>query len=716
MTFQISPFFRSFNILIFPVFLFGIIETSFAQLKLPSINSDNMILQKNFEAPIWGWAEPGTKIVISASWDSRIQHTVVSNEEGEWITSLKTPEAGGPYHISINEEIIENVLIGEVWICSGQSNMQWAMENSEGWEEEMEDAELPDIRLFYVARDHAEQPARDCYGRWMVCTPESARSFSAVAYYFGKQLHQNLDVPIGLIHSSWGGSTAQAWVNHEVLESTPEGKYYIEKYQQKIEAHLPGIIPRNHQSPSGLYNAMLKPIMPYGLQGAIWYQGEANTGEHYMYKNLMEIMIGNWRDEWQQGDFPFYYVQLAPFNYQTEIIGAALRDQQRQALEIPNTGMAVTMDIGDPDDIHPLNKKDVGHRLALWALARTYGQKDLIYSGPLYRAMQTEGERIRLFFDHTGGGLRCSGERLTHFTVAGEDLIFHAANARIENDEIIVWSEAEKEPVAVRFAFENGDEPNLFNAEGLPASTFRTDNWKILTHTAEVKSAYNDETNGFIISMESASGGEIRYTLDGREPSVNSDLYLQPFVLDEDAVIKAKVYMDDAPSLLTTETVIESHLATGKKVRYNETYSDRYPGGGNSCLVNSVFGRTDYTDNNWQGFLGKDLDIIIDLENKKGISSVAVNCLQVVNAWILLPKELEVYISDDGLHFTKIATASHTFPIGLTKTFHHLMETEFETIDARYVKIVAKNYGPLPEWHQGAGNDSWIFADEVIIK
>ena len=433
-----------------------------AQVTLPSIFNDNMVLQQNFEAPIWGWAEPGSEIIVSGSWSRMPARTAIADKDGKWVVKLKTTSAGGPYYVYINDIAIENVMLGEVWICSGQSNMQWALEQSEDAEEEIDKADFPSMRLFYVARDNADEPSKDCYGKWEVCNPETAKSFSAVAYYFGKEIYKDLDVPVGLIHTSWGGSTAQAWTNYNILQSSPEGQYYIEKYKEKIAKATPGVVPRNHQTPSGLYNAMLHPLIPFGIRGAIWYQGESNTEEHYLYKNLMNTMISNWRDEWGQGDFPFYFVQLAPFNYQMDFIGAALRDAQRESLEILNTGMAVTMDIGNPDDIHPLNKKDVGNRLALWALANTYEKEDLVYSGPLYKSMQIDGKQIILNFDHMGSGLLCKGKELTHFTMAGDDKVFYPATAKIENNTLVVSSKKVKNPVAVRFAFENGDEPNLF--------------------------------------------------------------------------------------------------------------------------------------------------------------------------------------------------------------------------------------------------------------
>jgi len=693
----------------------GTINTIQCQITLPSVFNDNMVLQQNFEAPIWGWAEPGTKISVSGSWSKLPSQTTIADKDGQWMLKLLTTSAGGPYELYINDIIIKNVMLGGVWICSGQSNMEWALEQSENAETEIELDSFPAIRLFYVARDNADEPSKDCYGSWKICNPENARTFSAVAYYFGKEIYQALNIPVGLIHVSWGGSTAQAWTNYNILQSTPEGQYYIEKYKEKIAEMAPGICPRDNQSPSGLYNAMLHPLIPFGIKGAIWYQGEANTNEHQMYENLLETMISNWRNEWNQGDFPFYYVQLAPYHYQKEIIGAALRDAQRQALEIPNTGMAVTLDIGNPDDIHPTNKKDVGKRLSLWALAKAYEQEGIIYSGPLYKSMQLNGNEIILSFDHTGSGLKSKGEKLTHFTMAGKDRIFYPAEATIEKNKVIVSSVNVKKPVAVRFAFDNGDEPNFFNKEGLPASTFRTDDWSIITETATIKSEY-DKQQGFIISIETDSESEVRYSLDGNEPTAQSALYTGPFTINEDAPIKAKVFIDAEPSLLTSEAKIIKHLATGKNVKYKYPYNERYSAGGDLGLVNGVFGSTNFRDGNWQGFQGEDLDIIIDLADSKDVSGVHIHCMQIVNSWIVLPKGLEIYISENGENFTKVASAENEIPIEINNKVIHELSIRFEPIKTQYIKVIAKNFGPLPDWHVSAGEKSWLFVDEIIVE
>jgi len=712
--FRISKF--KLFVRLFVLVLVGSHNILFAQITLPSIFNDNMVLQQNFEAPVWGWAEPGTELTISGSWSRMPSKTIIADEDGQWMVKLKTTNAGGPFQLYINDIIIKNVMLGEVWICSGQSNMQMALDACEDSETEIIKADYPDIRFFYVARDHADEPSSDCYGKWVACNPESTKSFSAVAYYFGKDIYENLNVPIGLIHTSWGGSSAQAWVNYNVLQSTPEGQYYIQKYEEKSDEAAPGIIPRDQQSPSGLYNAMLHPLIPFGIKGAIWYQGEANTNEHSMYKNLMTTMVSNWRHEWSEGEFPFYFVQLAPFKYSQEIIGAALRDAQRKSLEIPNTGMAITMDIGNPDDIHPVKKKEVGQRLALWALSKTYGKEILVYSGPIYKSMQKDGKKIILTFDHIGSGLECTGKELICFTIAGDDKIFHPAKARIENNTVVVFSKSVKDPIAVRFAFNNGDEPNFFNKEGLSASTFRTDDWEIITKTASIKSIYDENENGFLITIKADKEDEIRYTLDGTGPSNNSLLYIEPFTVLEDVIVKAKVFINGEPSLLTSEAKIIKHLATGKKLTYTHKYNERYDAGGDMGLVNSVFGSTNFRDGNWQGFQGKDLEVVIDMGETVKVSSVRTSCLQIVNSWIVLPKQLSIFTSDDGVNFKEVSTVENDIPAEMTNEVIHELSAQFEPTEAKFIKVLAINYGPLPDWHPGAGEEAWLFVDEIIVE
>ena len=499
------------------VFVLIAAAISYADVKLPAVISDNMVLQQKTDATIWGWADPGEKISVKAPWQWFFGSSTTADKDGKWQLKLKTPKAGGPYDITIkanNTIELKNVLIGEVWVCSGQSNMQWSMKGTENPDKDIAAADNPNIRLFTVERTIAEEPKDDCNGNWSVCTPETVAEFSAVGYFFGKHLTDELDIPIGLISTNWGGTLAEAWTRKEMLESDADFAPILERHEQRV-ANLPEALKkyekdmeawkvkaekakaegkraprkpwkpakRDQNSPSSLYNAMIAPIIPYDIKGAIWYQGESNVSRAYQYRKLFPAMITNWREDWKLGDFPFYYVQIAPFKYGEKRASEELREAQRLTLSLKNTGMAVTMDIATVDNIHPPNKLDVGKRLALWALAKDYGRIYTVCSGPIYKSMEIEGDKIRLSFDHTGSGLTTKdGKELTHFTIAGEDKNFVPAKAAIDGKTIIVSSEDVKKPVAVRYGWSNTAEPNLANKEGLPASSFRTDNWPGKTH------------------------------------------------------------------------------------------------------------------------------------------------------------------------------------------------------------------------------------------
>lgn len=491
-----------------------LIVTAFASadVKLPSIIGDNMVLQQNTFASLWGWADAGEHITVKASWHDDVIDTEAS-QNGKWLVKIETPKASGPHTITIkgsNTTKVKNVMAGEVWICSGQSNMQWTVNNSNNAEEEIAAAKYPNIRLFYVPRTVALEPQDDCEADWKECSPETIPGFSAVAYFFGRTLHRELNVPIGLIHTSWGGTPAESWTRREILESNDKFVPIVERFE-KYQADYPKLLkqhkarleewkvaaekakadgkeqpkkpgaprdPVNSWTPSGLYNAMIAPLLNYTIQGAIWYQGESNASRAYQYQTLFPAMIENWRTDWNLGDFPFYFVQIAPYKGQIPEI----REAQLIAFrKVPNTGMVVTTDIGNVNDIHPRNKQDVGKRLALWALAKTYGQNKIVCSGPVFRAKRIEGNRIRLYFDYVGSGLVADGGELTHFTIAEEGKDFVPANAVIEGSTIVVSSPDVDNPVDVRFGWENSAEPNLFNKEGLPASPFRTDDRKNVT-------------------------------------------------------------------------------------------------------------------------------------------------------------------------------------------------------------------------------------------
>ncbi|MEZ4847598.1 MAG: sialate O-acetylesterase [Bacteroidia bacterium] len=443
-----------------------------AKITLPSIFADHMVLQQNAEVPIWGWASPSEEVRVKASWTGEVITTKADNN-ANWKLTLKTPKAGGPHTITFigsNTIVLQDILIGEVWLCSGQSNMEWSVNSQiENGEAEALAANHPNIRFFSTMKSAAKYPQDDCHGSWEVCTPASMRAFSAIGYFFGRELSEKLDVPIGLINSSWGGTNIETWIPEELIMENETFAEGASRFTQ---------VPWCPIEPGVTYNTMIAPITPFPIAGTIWYQGESNTKNPFMYDELLPLMVQTWREEWSI-DFPFYYVQIAPYKYGRPYEGALVRESQMKSMNMHKSGMVVISDIGNVEDIHPRNKLDVGKRLANWALAKDYGFKDIVYSGPIYREMKKEGKKIRLFFDYAEGGLVCKGEKLTHFQIAGEDKVFKDAEAEIDGNTILVSSKHVKEPVAVRFGFGNTDTPNLFNGAGLPASSFRTDEWGV---------------------------------------------------------------------------------------------------------------------------------------------------------------------------------------------------------------------------------------------
>ncbi len=676
---------KTLPLLIAFVFLvFG--SSAWAEVWLPSVLSDHMVLQRDEPVPVWGRAAPGETVTVSID---EQRTTTTADQAGRWRVDLSAMSAGGPFTMTVvgsNTLTLEDIYIGEVWLCSGQSNMQWTVSNSGNPKEEIGSADWPLIRMYTAKRTRAAEPKDDVVGSWQVCSPQTVGGFSAVGYFFGRDLHRELDVPIGLVHSSWGGSRAEPWTPRESLLSHPRYKPGVEKldatlaayladkdaldaqfakdaqafpptlaaFHRRIEddgdglaqlwqspnhatdnwgvAQVPGpwesnagedmagfdgvawfrrsvtipddwagldlqlnlgqiddtdltffdgqqvgrtgfdvssphtvlrtytvpsslVTPGEHSisvrivdlrgagglvgspqfmtlapfgggitqpiplagqwkyridfaidhseypvapqdpaqagakftSPMAMYNGMLHPLVPYGLRGAIWYQGESNAGQAEAYRELLPLMIQGWRDVWGKPSMPFGIVQLAnflkPADEPCDSAWAELRDAQLHTLKTTaHTGLAVAIDIGEASDIHPKNKQEVGRRLSLWALSQVYGQ-DLVWSGPLNKSMQIEGGKISLRFDHVGGGLLArGGGALQSFSIAGEDRKFVWAQAEIVGDEIVVWSNQVTSPVAVRYGWANNpDKANLTNQEGLPASPFRTDDWPGIT-------------------------------------------------------------------------------------------------------------------------------------------------------------------------------------------------------------------------------------------
>ncbi len=451
-------------------------STVSAETKLPAIFGNNMVLQRDREIPIWGWDTPGKQVTVSMAGKTV---SAQADDQGRWMARLPAMAAGGPHTLTVqgsSQRNFNNVLVGEVWLCSGQSNMEWIVNNSNNAAEERAAANYPNIRHIKIPHTPADAPQTDVRtGGWQLTTPSTVGNFTAVGYFFGRYLHQELDVPIGLIGSNWGGTRIEPWTPPAGFQQVPALKNIADQLDQFPTKNNKGAI--NHQSPLALYNGMIAPLVPYAIRGAIWYQGESNNGEGMLYHEKMKALIQGWRTIWNDPEMPFYYVQLAPYHYRGDPLRLpGIWEAQTATLAVPHTGMAVTVDIGNVKDIHPRNKQDVGKRLALWALAKTYGKKDLVYSGPLYRSMKVEGDSIRIHFDHVDGGLVSrDGKPLSHFTIAGEDGSFVEAEAKIDGETVLVHAEGVKNPRAVRFGWHQEAEPNLSNKAGLPASPFRTD-------------------------------------------------------------------------------------------------------------------------------------------------------------------------------------------------------------------------------------------------
>lgn len=531
-----------------------------ADVKLPAIISDNMCLQAGKQLPIWGTAQPGEKVTVELN---GAKADATAGGDGKWMVKLPAQQAGGPLELHVNgsnQLTVKNVVVGEVWVASGQSNMEFGFRGTHNNKEETPKANYPKIRLFNLKKKIAFTPQADCEGKWEECTPETVQNTSAVGYFFAKDIHHALNVPVGLIHTSWGGTPAEAWTRFEDLEANPELKPLAERFattrdnlaaekekynsvalpkweeahrkweettgkawkeatqkwaaEQKAhptgapapkpaqpEPRRPSLPDQNPNLPTVLYNGMIAPIVDYAIAGSIWYQGESNAGNPWQYRTLFPAMINSWRNVWtatnpDEKDFPFAWVQLANFMDrlpnpdQTDGGWPGLREAQSMTLALPKTAQAVIIDVGQANDIHPKDKMDVGHRLALGMLKVAYG-KDVVFSGPTFQSLSVEGNKARVKFANVGAGLTIAAAPSTQpgvpqaqpasevkgFSIAGEDKVFHWATAKIEGDTVVVSSEEVPNPVAVRYAWANNPECNLYNKDGLPASPFRTDKW-----------------------------------------------------------------------------------------------------------------------------------------------------------------------------------------------------------------------------------------------
>lgn len=490
-------------------------------LEMPSVFSDRMVLQSGTKVPVWGWAKPGAKVSIALA-GQRVQ--AIADTKGHWRTDLASLDVGGPHEMVVTggKTIrISDVLVGEVWLGSGQSNMAMRVNSCQNSKEEMVNADYPKIRMFTVKRAPNQKPQRNCEGSWVVCSPDTVKGFSGTAYFFGRRLHKELSVPVGLINSSVGGTPVESWTGMQIQREEPQlgkllkswhkrGKNWqpvtnaqfkktIKNWQKRVEnAKAKGKRtprrPRKAQDPTlganhpaNLFNGMIHPLIPYRIRGALWYQGERNSHKvetAQLYRVQLPLLIADWRTRWSQGDFPFIFVQLPNYKKrQTDpnhlSTWAVMRESMAGSLAVPNTGMATTIDVGMARDIHPKNKQAVGSRLAQWALAKVYG-RSITASGPMFAKAEYRDGSAYVSFQASPDALRLVGEDpLKGFAIAGEDRVFQFAKAEIRGKQVRVWHPSIAAPVAVRYAFGDNPDCNLANSTGLPAVPFRSDSWEL---------------------------------------------------------------------------------------------------------------------------------------------------------------------------------------------------------------------------------------------
>lgn len=448
-----------------------------AQLHLPHIFSDHMVLQRDANANIWGWSSAGSKVIIVGNWNTKDTITTITDHNGKWATQISTSQAGGPYTLtiqSIGQQIVLNdILLGDIYLCSGQSNMEWGgNQNLPEIIAELPNANNPNIRLLQVNRIGATTVQENIINKWQNLNAVSLKPFSAIGYFIAQNLNKQTNVPIGIINSSWGGTAAEVWTQKEEIQKDTELLNNAKKVSpDRYRPHETAV----------LWNAMIAPLQKFNIKGIFWYQGESNVGTWSGYNKLMKTMVNSWRKAWDE-DVPFYFVQIAPFEYNNKKapLAALLREQQsKTAIELPKSGMVVITDLVDNiKDIHPIQKKEVANRLSRMALKDIYGYPDNDIQSPIYKSHVINKDKIEIDFYHLDGSLSIKGKELTDIYIASEDQVFHKAQGVIKGQKLIVYNKEIKKPVAVRFGFTETAMPNLFNEKGLPVSPFRTDNWE----------------------------------------------------------------------------------------------------------------------------------------------------------------------------------------------------------------------------------------------
>lgn len=680
-----------------------------AKIVLPAILGDHMVLQQQSQVKLWGWCDAAEEITIKPSWSGQTYQTTGSGS-AKWEVSIPTPKAGGPYTIYIkgqNELTIDDVLIGEVWICSGQSNMEWSANSGiDGQEEEVAKANYQQIRFFQVPRATAEYPQEDLRsGSWVVCTPETMRSFSAVGYFFGRTVHENIKQPVGLINASWGGTPVEVWTTPSTILQDAEFKQAKDLIPaSKWWPHRPG----------ETYHAMIHPLVKFSIAGALWYQGESNTANASSYARMFPAMIQDWRRDWGY-DFPFYYVQIAPYQYGTPMVGALVREAQLKSLATPKTGMVVVSDIGDIYDIHPRNKTDVGKRLAWWTLNNTYNQRQISFSGPLYDRMEVSGNQIRIYFNYSDG-LMMQENPGRELLISGPDGDFREAKYKIENNVLVVYHPDIPNPQAVRYAFSNTGSGPLFNKHKLPASSFRTDQWKIILDQIKIETALAADRQSYQVFLAGTPATEkIIYTIDGSVPGFSSIVYQGPFQVEGTRRITARAIVDGKLSEVWRSEEVTINQASFRTPALYTRYSERYAAGGTQALTDTRLGSSNLNDGRWQGYEGENLEVMIDLGEEKSIGKIQIQFLVDQRSWVYAPAEVEFLVSSNGKKFKSVHQAEYQLTLNTNAQIVTVTKILLGKNDARYVQIKAKNIGTCPPDHPGAGQKAWLMTDEIII-
>lgn len=605
-------------------------------------------------------------------------------------------------------------MIGEVWICSGQSNLDFTMRGLGGWKnykpeirQEVADGVYSGVRMFTVKKDTSDVPLTDCKGNWITADTNSVNDFSATAWFYGAYLSKQLGVPVGLIVAAWGGTPAEVWTPVASIKENPNLGFYLNHFNGS--EWWPG-------TPGVLFNSMISPLLNFTIKRAIWYQGESNCLDSRYYMELMQTLITSWRKAWDLGDFPFYYVQIAPFTYNEPFTAALLREAQLKCLSVPNTGMAVTLDLVDHiNDIHPKNKLDVGKRLALWALNKAYGKTEVCFSGPVFSNQQNKGRNIILEFQHSESGLKLTDFKNNNFKIAGSDRVFYPATIKISGNRLLVSSSKVKEPQAVRYAFSNTAEATFFNNNGLPSPSFRTDNWDIITENILLNPFLDPQSKKLSYTLTTkAREADILYDFN-KAPGKNSPHFSMPIPAGKSGKLFAIASRNGYPAETFQSWNMAANKASGCELHYKTPWSYEYSAGGNLALVDGILADNNFQNGCWQGFEGNDLEVIIDLSKTVQVNAVKCNFLSDNLNWIFLPKLVSVEVSSDGITYSKtqakdISPGKEILGAALQKFSFPIKQ------NTRFIKLTALNQGVCPPGHPGAGNKCWLFADEIVIE